>query len=354
MQTVRTLRKTITRDEFKERMYLKSKSSGSMCVLDSAFIIFDNFCKMEYGQNPDELVNQLKENQGDELYHFLQDFINFMTKKDLSVSSVKAYFSYIRTFLRSQGIKIYSEDIRDLIRFPTQVKEMLEPLSKEQIKILLDYSKPNRKALYLTLLSSGMRIGEALALRKRDFDLSKVIVRIRIPGIITKTKQTRETFISSEAKNLVQNLLSDKNDDDLVFGRSDDTRLALNIEEKAFGNLRDRCGLTERYQENKRFKISIHSMRAFFHTQASLIHDEQYANAMDGHTGYLMQYYRLSFEKRAEMYSELEPYLLIYTDERIAQNQEELRGKVQDQARDIEKLKKMIEIMQITKPITKC
>ena len=71
-------------------------------------------------------------------------------------------------------------------------------------------------------------------------------------------------------------------------------------------------------------------MRAFFHTQASIVHDEQYANALDGHQGYLMQYYRLSVEKRAELYRKLEPHLLIYSNDSVSSLQEDLSIKNQE------------------------
>ena len=102
----------------------------------------------------------------------------------------------------------------------------------------------------------------------------------------------------------------------------------------------------------KRHKITIHSMRAFFHTQASIVHDEQYANAMDGHQGYLMQYYRLSAEKRSEMYLALEPHLLIYANESVVKSHEKLREQTELQRIEIEKLKKMVDRMQKYLPKT--
>lgn len=45
---------------------------------------------------------------------------------------------------------------------------------------------PKRKALYTVLISSGIRIGETLGLKKRDFDFSQERVCITIPAILTK------------------------------------------------------------------------------------------------------------------------------------------------------------------------
>jgi len=326
----KSLRKKLTREEFVEKFYSKSKSSGSKSVLISVLKIFDDFCLQVYGNDAVKLLENLRGDMGDALYNFLQDFINYMDEKNLKPKTIASYFSTLRTYLRSQGIKISSDDVRDLIRLPEIIQELREPLTKDHLKLLLDYSKPERKALYLTLLSSGMRIGESLSLRKSDFDLSSDPIRITIQGRFTKTKQTRQTYISSEAKVALLRILTKKQDDELVFATSVNLEASRLAEERTFDNLRNRCGLNEKYPDSSRHKITIHSMRAYFHTQASIVHDEQYANALDGHQGYLMQYYRLSQETRAELYCKLEPFLWVYGNHTKSQE-------LEDKVRDLEK-----------------
>ncbi len=157
----KTLRKTLTREEFIEKFYNKSKSSGSKNVLISTLKIFDGFCSKVYGNDSERLLDKLRGDTSDALYHFLQDFINYMGDKNLKPNLLHL-FSTLRTYLRSQGIKISSDDVKDLISLPNIIQELRIPLTKDHLKLLLDYSKPDRKALYLTLLSSGMRIGEGL------------------------------------------------------------------------------------------------------------------------------------------------------------------------------------------------
>lgn len=342
----KSLRKRLTREEFVEKFYSKSNSVGSKTVLLSVLKNFDSFCIEVYGNDSESLLEELRGDMGDALYNFLQDFIKYLEDKRLKPKTIASYFSTLRTYLRSQEIKISSDDIKDLIRLPQIIQELREPLSKEHLKLLLDYAKPDRKALYLTLLSSGMRIGEALSLRKNDFDLSSDPVMITIQGKYTKTKQTRKTYISSEAKTALLRILENKQNSDLVFAKSENLQAAKLSEERTFDNLRKRCDLTEKYLDSSRHKITIHSMRAFFHTQASIIHDEQYANALDGHQGYLEQYYRLSEEKRAELYRKLEPHLLIYVDKSVTQIQQKLQEKTETQELQIEKLTKMVERLQ--------
>ena len=242
--------------------------------------LFDSFCLNVYGDDSERLLDELRGDTSDALYHFLQDFINFMGEKKLKPKSIASYFSTLRTYLRSQGIKISSDDVKDLISLPNIIQELRVPLTKDHLKLLLDYSKPDCKALYLTLLSSGMRIGEALSLRKSDFDLSSNLIMITIQGRFTKTKQTRQTYISSEAKSALHRILKNKKDDELVFAKSKNLDASILAEEKTFVNLRKRCNLTEKYPDSSRHIITIYSMRAFFHTEASIVHDEQYANAI--------------------------------------------------------------------------
>lgn len=342
----KTLRKNLTREEFVEKFYNKSQSLGSKSVLTAVLKIFDSFCSEVYGKDSTQLLEELRGEIGDALYHFLQDFITYMGEKKLKPKTIASYFSTLRTYLRSQGIKISSDDIKDLISLPTIIQELRVPLTKNHLKLLLDYSKPDRKALYLTLLSSGMRIGETLSLRKSDFDLSSDPIMITIQGRFTKTKQTRQTYISSEAKTALLRILVNKRDEELVFAKSEDLHASKLAEERTFDNIRKRCGLIEKYPDSSRHTITIHSMRSFFHTQSSLVHDEQYANALDGHQGYLMQYYRLSPEKRAELYRKLEPHLLIYANDTVTKIQEKLLQKTENQELQIEKLTKMVERLQ--------
>ncbi|HEX9846036.1 MAG TPA: hypothetical protein VGA92_06175, partial [Candidatus Nitrosotenuis sp.] len=101
-------------------------------------------------------------------------------------------------------------------------------------------------------------------------------------------------------------------DSELVFANQKNNVAAVRVEEAVFSKLRRRCGLLEKYEGSSRFVVNIHAFRAYFHTNASRIHSTEYANALDGHTSYLGQYYRIAPEERAKMYKTLEPALLIF------------------------------------------
>ncbi len=331
------LQSTFSRQDWLDKVFGKNKSTRSLNLAKASLTAFDLFCTNKYDKDSESLIREIRGDSGDRIYVFLSNFVSFLDDK--SPKTVQCYFGFIRSYLRSQGIKTNVDDIREFVRFPTILKIRRRPLTKNIIQKLLDNSKERRKALYLTLLSSGMRLGEALSLRKKDFDFTNDPVMISIHAQFTKTREARETYISNEAKKLVLHLVEGKNDSDLVFTDNSDNLMAVKLEDSIFSDLRKRCGFTEKYESSKRFVVNIHAFRAYFHTVASRINGTEYANALDGHSNYLGQYYRISLEERAEMYKKLEPHLLIYGD---STEQSGLKDRLEVKDKEIENLTKLI------------
>jgi len=238
--------------------------------------------------------------------------INYEICKKKSDKTAKIYFSFVKSYLKiCHRIRLSNEDIKDYVTFPKERKEPRIPLSLKQLKQIMNNANPKRKALYYILISSGMRLSEALSLTKKNIHLDENPVRITLLADNTKTKQGRETYISSEAVEKLTPLLESVKDNEKFFLTSDNLHHNVTNEDKIFGYLREKLGFIEKYPNSVRYVMNIHSMRAYFHTKASQKHGVEYANALDGHSGYLDQYYRLEPKKRAEMYKELEPDLLI-------------------------------------------
>ena len=267
---------------------------------------------------PDELVRPNIQN----ICLSLDKYVDFLGKehefsdgricRKKSDKTVKIYFLFVKSYLKiCHKIRLSNEDIKDYVTFPKQRKEPRIPLSLKQLKQIMNNASPKRKALYYILVSSGMRLGEALSLTKKNIHLDENPVRITLLADNTKTKQGRESYISSEAVEKLTPLLEGVDDDEKFFLTSDNLHYDVINEDRVFGYLRDKLGFTEKYPDSVRYVVNIHSMRAYFHTKASQKHGVEYANALDGHSGYLDQYYRLDPKKRAEMYKELENDLLI-------------------------------------------
>lgn len=301
-----------TKDSYYDK--IRVKSSGTVYNTKYAIKCFERFLEKKYHKNSNEIIEELLEfehlKRENTLFDLLQDFINDSHAIEIQPVTIKNYFSAIKGYLNYCGLRIHQEDIRQNLTFPRQVKEEKHPLSKAEIIKILDYASPKRKVLYLTLLSSAMRIEEACAIRKRDFDESLSRIQIKIPAKFTKAKKARTTFISKEAEKYVKPILNKINPDKLVFTENPDRRIAKLIEESYFSRLRKKAGLIEKYDSGVH-KITLHSFRAYFISAFSGI-NESIGHALAGHERYMDIYDRFSDEEKLEKYLEGESKLLIF------------------------------------------
>ena len=194
------LSKKRTRETYFEKISTKSKSlqNSTRIVLDS----FDNFCNVEYSHNAEQVIQELlglkideREESACDVY---QSWINWSVKKGISAKTLKVYFSLLKSYVHYRGIKISDKDIKDSVHLPKVIKEEKHPLSIDQIHEILKIASYDKKSLYLTLLSSGMRIGEVIQIRKMDTYLTNGRLTVRIPAKITKTKSGRTAYLSKE------------------------------------------------------------------------------------------------------------------------------------------------------------
>lgn len=371
---------TFSKYDWFEQVFRKSESLRTANVAKASLRMFELFCKSE-GLTESQIIQryQALAKEGDirSICLSLDKFVQFLnqdrddillnsignrTFKKKSFKTIENYFGFIKSYLRKcHGVKLSNEDIKDYVTFPRRRKEPRQAISLKAIKSILTYASPLRRALYLVLISSGMRIGECLALTIADFHFNENPVRVTLNAEITKTKEGRDTFISSEAYDRLKPLIEAKRDNEKVFTVYDDNYRALLHEERYFSELRQRIGelekiknkddksiFLERYHNSNRFIINIHAFRAYFHTKASNKHGSDYANALDGHGAYLKQYYRETPEERAKKYNELESSLLI---ESVKLETEKTKDKIiEDLQVQMEKLKdQMLRIELLNK-----
>ena len=244
----------------------------------------------------------------EELYDHLQNWINTLNKNP---RTIQTYFSQIKKYLHYRGIKMNPLDIRQCLNFPTKYEEDLHPLGIDEIQQILTECDKKRRAMYLTQLSSGMRIGEIVQLRRKDIRMNMGRMTIKIPSWMTKRRRGRTTFVSVEAAKLLLPLIMDLDDDDLVFGTAQNVSASRMAEIMYLHRLLEKNKLNQKYETNSRNQITTHSFRAFFITRVSR-HDANLAKYFAGQKGYLMQYDRLTDEEKLESYMKFETSLLIY------------------------------------------
>ncbi len=100
-----------------------------------------------------------------------QSWINWNYKKGTSSKTLKVYFSLLKPYVHYRGIKISDKEIKDNVNLPKIIKEQKEPLTIQKIHDILKIAGFDKKSLYLCLLSSGMRIGDAVQIKKCDTNI---------------------------------------------------------------------------------------------------------------------------------------------------------------------------------------
>lgn len=383
------------------------KSAGNDRSVNSVKVslkTFDIFCKTqgltrdEMAQEYRELLKPTKDDQGDYVEPdtrtvclSLNKFVSFMcedhdeiitsvhpmtnyvrTFKAKAPKTVKQYFGFVKTYLRRcQNVRISLENVRDYIIFPKIRKITRQPILLSQLKEIMTYASPQRRALYYVLVSSGMRLGEGVTLTRKNFHFEENPCRIEIEADNTKTLEDRETYISSEAveqmKHLLGGVFYHKQDCDCqgclkeIFAITERQGLNVTYEDQVFGELRKKIGgilgqkkaegkftgegFFKKYKDSVRFVVNIHSMRAYFITKASMKHGETYSHALSGHGAYLKEYNRLTQEEKAKKYLELEPDLFIQsvkteTEKVNIQEVNSLKDSMKELQTEVEKLKK--------------
>ena len=306
------------RGKFLTNKFNKSKSTSTVDFCKGALLSFDKFAFTKFGKDTIEQViedvKKLPESRHESvMIDLFQKYLHWK-HEDSKASTTVAYYQTALEYFAYHQLKINHYNLRRGITLPQDPKNMKYAVTLAEIRKLIDYSIPKRKALYTVLVSSGMRIGETLGLRKRDFDFSQDRICITIPGKLTKMKMQRQTYISKEAEYYLTPIIKRMNQDELVFTSNKNNKKAVDNEVLNFWYLRKKTELDVKYDDSKYHKISLHSFRSFFETQASNTHGLEYAHALIGHSGYLEQYYRLSEEDRLEKYIELEPKLTIGKD----------------------------------------
>ena len=208
------LRKSKDRKSFEQM--IQTKAVNTQNSSKSAIRNFEMFCKETYGKTGNETIAEYQEVDMETVYESLQEWINWNSKR-IYPNSIPTVFSYLKKYLRYHKIKITKEDVADQLNFPHKIKEEKYPLVKEEIRKILKVSNTRNKLKILAQLSSGLRRGELLQLRKMDLDTTHERIIVNVPASITKTKKSRVTFFSKEVTPLLKPILKRLDDEDRIF-----------------------------------------------------------------------------------------------------------------------------------------
>jgi integrase len=293
-----------SKETFRDK--ISNQALGSQDGFFLAIKNFENFSMEKHGKV--DIIPDMKELTDSQVMDILQAWINW--NKRIAPSTMNVFFSRLKKYLHYMGIKLDSQDVKNELEFRRNIEEEKHGLTIDEIHTIFKELSYDSRLVFTCQLSSLMRIGELMQLKKRDLTLDGLNIMVKIPPTITKRNKGRTTFFSKEASAMLRVKLRELSDDDLIFTSNPKSRRAtINVEKKLRLAL-DKSGLNMRNSTGKLYLINTHSFRAFGITKLSR-HDANYARRLAGQKGYLDQYDRLSLNEKFELYEKYEYELTI-------------------------------------------
>lgn len=346
--------------DYLDSVYVRSHSDESVKSYKNALKKFSEFTISKYQLGLEEIVSKISTKERD-VFSILRDFVVFQDKSGLSPRTIHLSINGAKGFLRYLGIRIYNEDFKQFVKMPRKIKVQEIPITKEIIHRLLRNVSPKLHTVILVAISTGMRIGELVQITIKDIDFNSEPVKIKLRAEITKTRTSREVFLTKEATLALKDYLrryhnwneNDSNSMDSkkqIFGRTsighktrDSSLLKLSpliasktLLQKTLENAIKKIPDLNAKNENGIRVIHFHGFRKFFRTVVGNTCGRDFAEALMGHSFYLDTYYLLDEKKKKQMFLDAEPYLTISDFEAV-------KNKMQSLSIEQEKLKKIIE-----------
>jgi integrase len=288
---------------------------------------------------------------------YTQDLLQFAASfEGKPPKTAKSYISSVKEFLVSNDVEINEKDARKIRkRSPKGGAATVErDLDIETLRSILNHSDTKMRALIVLLASSGMRIGEALALRLSDIDITGEIGTINIRGENTKNGNQRYTFCSHEACDFIHEWLKIRDsylketenkgrglnivksvESDLVFPFSDTTA------GQGWITAVKAAGLYSLDPFTNRLQIHFHMLRKFFSSQLRIVVPVDIVEGLIGHSGYLSDAYRRYTKNQVrEFYLKGEQYVTILTPKDYREMKTEMNERFQSHSEILESIVK--------------
>ncbi|MGH9974759.1 MAG: tyrosine-type recombinase/integrase [Nitrososphaeraceae archaeon] len=321
---------------------LERNSDKTSASYKTSIAYLHDFISNNYNHNPESVLTLILHKEVD-VYSLLDEFIEFMQTKNVNPASINQYLASIRSYLGYYDIDIVPSKFKRRVRIPKVFHEEEEPIDVKDIrKMLLNCNNRRLKTYTLVLASSGLRASEACAIRLCDIDFTVHPTKIHIRKEYTKTRVSRDVWISDEATKYLRDWIvfkhgqgfldimiyngefsiynvkkNRRNLESLVFQvqtnnenvtpQSLYTKILLQ-----FQKLLEVSGFNERKEGMKRRKITLHSFRRFVKTTLSDCVGKEYSEWYLGHAK--SGYYVSKPEVRAITYAEKAMKYLTFLD----------------------------------------
>lgn len=249
--------------------------------------------------------------------------------------SCQMYYSIVKQFFLFNDIALTHKEEKSIKRQVPKggsaTKDRLPTL--EMVEAFLLHGNLKLKALTLLLISSGLRIDEALKLHTGDVELCEDYGIVHVKRC--SNDRPRITFCSAEAVSALREWykirdgyiaginsrmatkenvsMSDRDRERLVFGFGD-----VHARDLLRAAL-ERAGLRTLDPDTGRQTIHFHLFRKFFETTCKTYIPPMYAEIWVGHQSEVNRAYDIpSLDKQIELYLQAEPYLRVFDHSGIA------------------------------------
>lgn len=320
---------------------IPKESVGTMSCERGALTNFEAFSEWKFHVSTESVIAGLRKFEGNRqestIYEILQNFSNYMIEeKELTIRTARNYVKRMKNYLNYLlEIKIHNEDLRQNIRYPRAEQRDNYPLSTEEARACLQEAR-TKKVMYLFGMGTGIAIGEAMQLRKRDFVRDKMSrIMVYVPAKYRKVRVAKRTFVPKWIEKEILSILDSVKDDDLVFAKNKNWRNAAINEILVFVRVRQRAGLDNLVYDTGIHKITIHSFRSWFITRANKV-DHGLGNALAGQGYYMKRYDRYTEQEMLEFFLKAEPLLNPYE----SQEDKKQREVIDEMHKTIQQLKR--------------
>ncbi len=357
--------------EFLDSVYLISHSKKTVQTYHSGINHFRKFVSLKYPCNEFELFSKIK---SDEIpvYHVIRDFVIYLDQKQIRPRGMRSYLSGLKGYFRHVGIRINSDDFKQLVKIPKIVKTREIPVTKDMIVRILHNSSSKLQTAILICSSSGLRIGELVQLKLSDVDFTSIPTQISVRSEIAKGSMSRDTFISSEATRALQDYLkryfgwkeessNSKLQNVLIFWRISKAKDADHPPTFSLESAKQALQVPLRKQiekipeldirnENGLRAVHFHAFRKFFRTTVGNAVGRDFAEALMGHGFYMDTYYQLPEEKKKLLYLQAESHLTISDFKVVEKDMKVLSTKYQNLENKVDDLMSYLRTNSIDVP----
>lgn len=263
-----------------------------------------------HGYGPDrsdELVERVKRGEVDP-YRALDEFVGEMVKRGVAPKSITIWVHGARKFLEFNGIRLDKERLKSEVVLPKPYTVNVDRIpTHEELKRGFMLANLDQKALLCLLVSTGMRIGEALKVKVEDLRLDEDPPHIVLRPEYCKGRRGRAVLLTREAVAILKEYVAVKG----LSGGDRLFNLTIAGAEEKLRRLFFKIGLKEK--SRRFYVVHAHCLRKYFRTMCAVAGvQEAFTHMLLGHKAYLDEsYLRANLAMVKAEYAKVEPYLTL-------------------------------------------